>query len=172
MKVIETSLQDARIFIAEAHEDHRGWFKETYRTSVWADAGITVPFVQDNISRSTKGVLRGLHYDFNVTKLITVIHGRTFHVIADMRPESPTYLKWQSFILSHENHKIVYVPAGFANGFYTLSDEAFVHYKQGTYFNPATERQVRWNDPILKVQWPDAAPILSDKDRNVPDYRR
>ena len=171
MRVLPTDLTDARIVVSDPFEDHRGFFKETFRANRFAEFGITTEFVQDNISRSTKSVLRGMHYDFDVAKLVQVVYGQTYHVIADMRPGSPTYCKWQSFILSHENHKQIYVPPGFANGFYVLSDMAFVYYKQGTYFSQAGERQLRWNDPAVDVRWPSDAPILSEKDRNVPDYR-
>jgi dTDP-4-dehydrorhamnose 3,5-epimerase len=172
MKAVQAALKDALIIVPEAHEDYRGFFMESFRASDYAAAGITTEFVQENLSHSTRGVLRGLHYDPNVAKLLQVVYGRTYHVIADMRPESPTYCQWQSFILSHENHKQVYVPPGCANGFYVLSEVVYVHYKQGTYFNPATERQVRWNDPVLGVKWPVEAPLLSEKDRRVPDYQR
>jgi dTDP-4-dehydrorhamnose 3,5-epimerase len=172
MIIHPTRIVGALIVIPDVYPDPRGSFKETFRVSEYAKGGITAAFVQDNVSRSTKGVLRGLHYDVNVTKLVQVICGETYHVIADMRQDSPTYLHWQAFTLSDEGHQQVFVPPGVANGFYVLSDVAFVHYKQGTYYNPATDRCVRWNDPALNVAWPGDVPILSDKDRLAPDYRR
>src|SRR5437879_5858036 len=99
MQRLETTLKDAFIIIPKVYEDHRGFFKEIFREEEWRSLGTSTQLVQDNISFSTKGVLRGLHYDFNVTKLVQVVYGETYHVIADMRPESPTYLKWQAFTL-------------------------------------------------------------------------
>jgi dTDP-4-dehydrorhamnose 3,5-epimerase len=107
-----------------------------------------------------------------MAKLVQVVSGATYHVIADMRPDSTTYLKWEAFELSGENHRQVFVPAGFANGFYVLSDAAYVHYKQNVYYDPAKEQIVRWDDPALGVKWPTQAPLLSDKDRAAADYRR
>lgn len=162
--VIKTKFDDAILIEPAVHEDFRGYFKETFRKNEYAEIGITEDFVQDNISWSTKNVIRGLHYDFNVAKLVQVIHGRTYHVIVDMREGSPTFKQWQSFILSHRNHRQVYVPKGFANGFLVLSDQAWVHYKQGTYFNPATALVLPWNDASVGVKWPIKQPVLSEQD--------
>lgn len=172
MRRIETELKDAFIIVPDVYKDHRGFFKEIFREEEYRKLGIETRLVQDSVSFSTKGVLRGLHYDFSVTKLVQVVYGQTYHVIADLRPESPTYRRWQAFTLSHENHWELLVPAGFGNGFYVMSDVALVLYKQGTYFNPATERLLRWNDPAIGIRWPTDDPIMSEKDRNTPDYRR
>ena len=172
MDIVPTTLKDALVINLQAHGDHRGFFKEIFRANDFAKLVSSVPFVQENISCSRKNVLRGLHYDPAMAKLVQVVHGRTYHVIVDLRPDSPTYLKWESFDLAGDNHRLIYVPVMFANGFYTVSDSAYVHYKQTSYWNPATERILRWNDPTVGVKWPNDAPDLSDRDRSAPDYVR
>ena len=172
MDIVPTTLQGARIINLNAHGDHRGFFKEIFRACDFHERVSPAPFVQENLSCSVRNVLRGLHYDPAMAKLVQVVHGRTYHVIADMRPDSPTYLKWESFDLSGDHHRLIYVPAMFANGFYTVSDIAYAHYKQTSYYNPATERILRWNDPAVGVKWPSDTPDLSDRDRNAPDCRR
>jgi dTDP-4-dehydrorhamnose 3,5-epimerase len=170
MEIVPTGLKDALLIKLQAHGDHRGFFKEVFRANEYARL-TDAPFVQENMSYSPRNVLRGLHYDPPMAKLVQVIYGRTFHVIVDLRRESPTYLKWESFDLSGDVHTQVFVPGGFANGFYVVSDFAYVHYKQTTYYNPATERILRWNDPVVGVKWPSDNPILSERDRTAPDYR-
>lgn len=163
-RAIPTKFKDAMLIEPTVHEDFRGFFKETFRANEYAELGIAEPFVQENVSWSTRHVLRGLHYDFNVAKLVQVVYGRTYHVIVDMREESETFRQWQAFILSHRNHRQVFVPKGFANGFLVLSDQAFVHYKQSAYFNPQTAQNLAWNDPEVRVEWPVDKPILSAQD--------
>lgn len=170
MEIVPTTLKDALLIKLKAHGDHRGFFKEVFRANEY-DTVTRAPFVQENISYSLRNVLRGLHYDPPMAKLVQVISGRTFHVIVDLRPDSPTYLKWQSFDLSADIHTQLFVPGGFANGFYVVSDGAYVHYKQTSYYNPATERILRWNDPVVGVKWPTETPTLSERDRNAPDYQ-
>jgi len=167
-----TSLKDALIVTPRHYGDSRGLFKEVFRADELGPARLGVEFVQDNVSLSRRGVLRGLHMVAGMAKLVQVISGATYHVIADMRPDSTTYLKWEAFELSGENHRQVFVPDGFVNGFYVLSDAAYVYYKQNVYYDPAKERIVRWDDPALGVKWPTQAPLLSDKDRAAADYRR
>lgn len=169
MDIVPTTLQDALLITLKAHGDSRGFFKEVFRENEYLKIA-KAPFVQENISFSSRNVLRGLHYDPPMAKLVQVIYGRTFHVIVDLRPGSPTYLKWESFDLSGDTHTQVFVPAGFANGFYVVSDVAYVHYKQTTYYNPETERILRWNDSAIGVKWPTDNPILSERDRTAPDY--
>lgn len=169
-RAIPTQLEDAILIEPTAYEDFRGYFKETYRRSDYADLGIRDDFVQENISWSRKDVVRGLHYDQRLSKLVQVIHGRTYHVIADLREDSPTYRRWQAFILSDQNHRQVYVPRGFANGFLVLSDEVWVHYKQSDYYNPETSRVLAWNDPEIGVKWPVANPILSEQDGGMTSF--
>ena len=172
MDIVPTTLKDALIINLRAHGDHRGFFKEIFRAHDFAEQVSAVPFVQENISCSRHNVLRGLHYDPAMAKLVQVVSGRTYHVIVDLRRDSPTYLKWEAFDLSDDRHVQIFVPAGFANGFYVVSDIAYVHYKQTSYYNPATERILRWNDPVAGVKWPTDAPDLSDRDRTAPDYER
>lgn len=145
-------------------EDFRGFFKETFRKNEFEKFGINSEFIQDNVSWSYRNVLRGMHYDFSVAKLVQVIHGRIYHVIVDMRENSETYKQWQSFILSSENHHQIYAPKGFANGFLVLSDQVWVHYKQDNYFNPKTSEILKWNDPSVNIKWPCSNPILSEQD--------
>jgi dTDP-4-dehydrorhamnose 3,5-epimerase len=164
LRKIKTRFDDAFLIEPVVNEDYRGYFKETFRQNVYRELGIETDFVQDNISWSYKNVLRGMHYDLNVAKLVQVVYGRTFHVIVDMRDKSPTYKQWQSFILSDANHRLIFVPRGFANGFLVLSDMAIVHYKQGTYWNAATDKTLIWDDPSVGIKWPIQNPILSEKD--------
>jgi dTDP-4-dehydrorhamnose 3,5-epimerase len=169
MEILPTTLKDALRIVLKAHSDHRGYFKEVFRAEDYT-AISSAPFVQENISRSERNVLRGLHYDPPMAKLVQVVYGRTYHVIVDLRPGSPTYLKWEAFDLSGDTHMQLFVPGGFANGFYVVSDVAYVHYKQTTYYNPRSERILRWNDPIVGVRWPVDNPNLSERDRTAPDY--
>lgn len=162
--VVPTRFDTALLIRPVVHEDYRGYFKEIFRRSDYAALGITDEFVQENISYSTRHVLRGMHYDTGMAKLVQVIYGRTFHVIVDLREGSPTYRQWQSFILSHHNHLQVYVPKGFANGFLVLSDEVWVHYRQSAYYDPARAQTLLWNDPAIGIKWPVAQPILSEQD--------
>jgi dTDP-4-dehydrorhamnose 3,5-epimerase len=166
---LETIFDAARIFIPEVYEDERGFFKETYSLRKYRNAGLSDTFVQDSVSFSTRNVIRGLHYDVAMSKLVQVLRGKVFDVIVDLRSNSPTHLKWQGFFLSEHNHRQLYVPPGFANGFLTLSDEVVFSYKHGALYDPATEGAIRWNDPTLAVAWPLLGePRLSVKDRNAP----
>lgn len=169
MKVVETNLQGLKLVIPAVHADERGYFKETYSEARYAAAGISGPFVQDNLSVSKKHVLRGLHYDMRMAKLVQVVYGRIFDVAVDMREGSPTYKQWDGAELSAENHHQFFVPAGFAHGFLVLSDRATVIYKQTALYDPAQERAVAWNDPSVGIEWPlgGAQPILSAKDAAV-----
>ena len=169
MRTERTSIADARLLVPTVHADARGSFRETYRTSISETLGLRSDFVQENISESTRGALRGLHYMDGMAKLTQVVHGATYHVIADMRPDSPTYRQWQAFEFSHEAPVVLYVPPGVANGFYVRSDRAYVHYKQTRYYDPTAEHRVRWNDPALAITWPTTSPLLSDLDRNIPN---
>jgi len=161
---INTKFKEAFLIKHYAFEDFRGFFKETYRKKDYAEFGINTDFIQDNISWSYKNVLRGMHYDYNVAKLVQVIYGRTYHVIVDMRKNSSTYKQWQAFILSGTNHLQIYVPKGFANGFLTLSEHAWVHYKQDNYYTTKGNKILKWNDPEVGIIWPTENPILSEQD--------
>ena len=169
MKTERTRIEGAWLLTPTVHPDPRGSFRETYRASAFDALGLPTGFVQENVSESDQGVLRGLHYADGMAKLTQVVHGETYHVIADMRPDSPTYRAWQAFEFTAEAPALLYVPPGVANGFYVRSPRATVHYKQTRYYDPAIERRVRWNDPALGVTWPTDTPRLSDQDRDIPD---
>lgn len=154
--------------------DQRGHFVERYRDSDFRSHGIQGPFLQDNESRSVKGVLRGLHFQDvpkPQAKLVMVVHGTIFDVAVDVRKGSPTYAQWVGEILSAENHRMLYVPEGFAHGFCVLSDEATVLYKVTREFDPELDRGIAWNDAEIDVAWPVAEPILSTKDASLPPLR-
>ena len=169
IEVLPTDFADAKLFVPEVFPDERGFFKETYSTAKYRALGLLDDFVQDSVSFSKKNVLRGLHYDTRMSKLVQVLRGRIFDAIADLREGSPTYLHWQGFELSQGDHRQLYVPPGFAHGFLALSDDVIFSYKHGALYDPATEVSVRWNDPTLKIAWPlDGEPILSAKDRAAP----
>ena len=172
MQSSPTTIAGALLFTQTVHADARGTFRETFRLSALEDLGLSVPFVQENVSESSRGVLRGLHHADGMIKLTQLLLGETYHVLADMRPDSPTYRRWQAFRLTHRTPAALYVPAGVANGFYVLSDHAIVHYKQSRYYDPAIEHRVRWNEPALGIEWPSDAPRLSPLDRDVPDLPR
>lgn len=159
---------------ASSFGDGRGFFMETYKASVFAAGGIPSPFVQDNLSRSACGVLRGLHYQKHPRaqgKLVSVIRGTILDVAVDIRLGSPTYGQWLSRELSGGTGTMLYVPVGFAHGFCVLSDEADVLYKVTAEFDPELDRGILWNDPDIGVQWPLADPILSPKDARLPPLR-
>lgn len=151
--------------------DGRGFFKETYRYSDFLKAGIKDHFVQDNLSRSKKHVLRGLHYQKNPKaqgKLLCCLTGTIFDVVVDIRKGSPNYAKWAAVELSGENNSMLYIPTGFAYGFLVLSDEADVLYKCTEEYSSEDERGIIWNDPYIKIDWPVENPMLSEKDKMLP----
>lgn len=151
--------------------DERGWFMEMYRTSDFQQGGIDHHFVQDNLSFSTRGVLRGLHYQVAPAaqaKLVSVLHGEIFDVAVDIRPQSETYGRWISHPLSARTGAALYIPAGFAHGFVVTSADALVCYKCSAEYNHACERGIIWNDPSVGVDWPISDPVVSDKDRLLP----
>jgi dTDP-4-dehydrorhamnose 3,5-epimerase len=154
----------------EVFGDERGFFLETFHTSRYADlAGISLPFVQDNYSRSAKGVLRGLHFQKTKPqgKLISVVRGEVYDVAVDIRKGSSAFGQWVGVILSEENKKQLWVPPGFAHGFVVLSEIADFEYKCTDYYDPSDEGSILWNDPDLAIVWPVENPILSDKDLNA-----
>ena len=167
MNVIKTKLQDCVVIEPEIFGDDRGFFLETFQAERYADlAGITSPFVQDNHSRSARGVLRGLHFQKNKPqgKLIRVVKGEVYDVAVDIRHNSPTFGLWEAVLLSASNKKQFWVPPGFAHGFVVLTDVADFEYKCTDYYDPSDEGSVMWNDPDLDIPWPIATPILSNKD--------
>lgn len=156
---------------AQAFADERGYFMESFKESVFSSSGINSKFVQDNYSQSAKGVLRGLHYQKNPkaqAKLVMVITGEIFDVGVDIRKGSPTYGKWVGEVLSDKNHKMLYVPEGFAHGFCVTSDKADVLYKVNSEYSPENERGILWNDPELGIMWPTNNPIMIKKDLELP----
>jgi len=151
--------------------DNRGFFYESFKESDFFTNGITKKFVQDNFSHSTYGVIRGLHYQKrprDQAKIITVVKGKIFDVAVDIRRNSPSYGKWVSVILSEDDHKLLYVPEGFAHGFCVLSQEADIFYKVSNEYSKEHERGVVWNDPAINISWPIEKPIISDKDNQLP----
>ncbi|MDD5759574.1 MAG: dTDP-4-dehydrorhamnose 3,5-epimerase [Desulfobulbaceae bacterium] len=169
MKFTPTKIPDVLLIEPKLFGDHRGFFMETWQANVFAEAGINVPFVQDNHSRSAKGILRGLHYQLKKPqgKLVRVISGEVFDVAVDIRKESPTFGQWVGEHLSAENRRMLWVPPGFAHGFYVLSDSAEFLYKCTEFYAPEYERAILWNDPTLAISWPlvnSTAPVLSTKD--------
>lgn len=170
MNIVQTSLQDCVIIEPKVFRDERGFFLETFHTSRYADlAGISLPFVQDNYSRSSKGVLRGLHFQKTKLqgKLVSVVRGEVYDVAVDIRKGSSTFGQWVGVILSEENKKQLWVPPGFAHGFVALSEIADFEYKCTDYYDPSDEGSILWNDPDLAIGWPVENPILSDKDINA-----
>jgi dTDP-4-dehydrorhamnose 3,5-epimerase len=169
MKVIETKLQGVYLIEPKVFPDARGFFYESYSAQKLAAQGITTVFVQDNHSKSVKGVLRGLHYqkgEAAQTKLVRCVRGEIFDVAVDLRKASPTFGQWFGCILSAENNRQLYIPKGFAHGFAVLSDEAEFLYKCDAYYNPQAERGLLWNS--LDIDWGIQHPLLSDKDNKLP----
>jgi len=167
VNVIDTSISDVKIFEPKVFGDERGFFVETFRQSHFDDLGVDAQFVQDNHSSSTKGVLRGLHYQIQQPqgKLVRVISGEVYDVAVDLRKNSPTFGQHVGVYLSAENKKIFWVPPGFAHGFLVTSDSAEFVYKCTEYYAPEHDRTLLWNDPELAINWPlDGEPELSEKD--------
>lgn len=177
-KINVTACKIGGMFVIEPQVlgDERGYFMESYNQRDLAEAGLNMVFVQDNQSLSKRGVLRGLHYQIRYPqgKLVRVLRGEVFDVGVDLRPGSPTYGKWHGEILSAENKRQLYIPEGFAHGFYVLSDFAEFFYKCTDFYHPGDEGGIRWNDPDIAVRWPlaDSVPVLlSEKDRRQPFFR-
>ena len=167
MKVIESMIKGVKVIEPEIHEDQRSYFLETFQAKRYRDMlNLDIVFVQDTLSRSTHGVLRGLHYQQNYPqgKLIQVLRGEIFDVAVDIRKDSSTFGKWFSQILSEDNHKQIWIPRGLAHGFLVLSKSADVEYKFDEFYYPKDQRCLLWNDPEVNIDWPLGAPKLSDKD--------
>ena len=174
MKVIPTDLPGVLIIEPVVHRDARGFFMETYHAPRYRAAGIDTTFVQTNQSRSTRGSLRGLHWQEGAhpqAKLIRVVVGEVFDVAVDVRPDSPTFGKWVGVNVSAENFKQLYIPVGFAHGFCVLSEAAELEYQCSDIYDPASERGVMWNDPDLAIEWPVSHPVLSERDQRHPPLR-
>ncbi len=171
IKVIETELPGVRIIKPRVFRDARGFFLETYHAKRYAEAGVRETFVQDNHSFSTKGILRGLHYQVRHAqgKLIQVVSGEIYDVAVDIRRGSPTFGKWVGVTLSERNKQQIYIPPGFAHGFYVVSETANVMYKCTDFYNAGDEHGILWSDPNLNIDWPlEGEPIISEKDDKHP----
>ncbi|MFT6916122.1 MAG: dTDP-4-dehydrorhamnose 3,5-epimerase [Motiliproteus sp.] len=167
MRVIDTRLPGVKIIEPRVFGDERGFFLETFQAERYAEHGMSLPFVQDNHSRSARGVLRGLHFQKTKPqgKLVRVVRGEVFDVAVDLRPGSPTFGQWEGVVLSDDNKRQYWVPPGFAHGFVVLSESADFEYKCTDYYDPSDEGCLLWNDPRVGVDWPIKEPLLSDKDK-------
>ncbi|MDM2895201.1 dTDP-4-dehydrorhamnose 3,5-epimerase [Citrobacter sp. Cpo030] len=175
MNVIKTDIPDVLIFEPKVFGDERGFFMESFNQQVFEEAvGRKIEFVQDNHSKSSKGVLRGLHYQlepYAQAKLVRCVVGQVFDVAVDIRRESKTYGKWVGEILSAENKRQLWIPEGFAHGFFVMSDFVEFVYKTNNYYSPQSEKSIIWNDPTIKIEWPiTQTPILSSKDAASPFF--
>ncbi|MEZ8136700.1 dTDP-4-dehydrorhamnose 3,5-epimerase [Vibrio splendidus] len=173
MEVIKTKLNDCVIIRPKVFGDERGFFLETFHEERYEKlAGIKEKFVQDNHSKSTKGVLRGLHFQKTKPqgKLVTVTEGEVYDVAVDLRPNSETFGQYKSIVLSGKNKLQFYVPPGFAHGFCVLSDTAYFQYKCTDYYDPTDESGLLWNDPDIGIDWPIVEPVLSEKDIKQPNF--
>ncbi len=170
MKIIHTRLLGVTVLEPQLHGDSRGFFLETYREDALEEYGISERFVQDNHSRSTQGVLRGLHYQLTQPqgKLVRVARGAVFDVAADVRSGSPTFGQWYGAILDEESMRMMYIPPGFAHGFVVLSDIADFIYKCSDYYHPQSEQGILWNDPAIGIKWPITDVHLSENDIRNP----
>ncbi len=174
MEVDKLAIAGALAITPDVFWDDRGYFKEIFSAKRYADAGIKDTFVQDNVSLSKTRVLRGLHGDPRMAKLVQVLAGSAFDVIADVRKDSPTFGKWCGVQLSAGDHRQVYIPAGCLHGFLALEDGTLLSYKQSALYDPQTEFGVRWDDPDLAIEWPleGAMPRISAKDAGNPTLRQ
>ena len=176
MQFHTAAIPDVVIIERELYRDERGFFMETFRAMEFADHGIPGPFVQDNHTGSHRGILRGLHYQLwqPQGKLVSVVAGEVFDVAVDLRRSSSSFGRWVGMTLTKEGRQLLWVPPGFAHGFYVLSEWAEVTYKTTNYYAPEWERTLLWNDPDLAISWPlidDAAPLQSDKDSHGRPFR-
>ena len=167
---LETKLDGVVLLEPEVYGDARGFMVETYRRDAWVELGVDVEFVQHNHSRSSKGTLRGLHFQTEPgqAKLVRCPRGRIFDVAVDLRTGSATYGEWEGHELDDESHRQLFVPAGFGHGFAVLSDIADVAYQLSSVYDPATESGIAWDDPDVGVEWPVDEPLLSERDKGAP----
>ena len=174
MNIIETNLPGLLIIDPKVFGDERGYFFESFNQDVFEAAGLETRFVQDNESKSSKGVLRGLHFQeppFEQGKLVRVARGAVIDVSVDIRKDSATYGKWAAFELSEHNKRMLWIPSGFAHGFVTLENDTIFIYKCTNMYNRDSENSIIWNDPDLNVDWGVENPIISDKDQKAPSFR-
>ena len=168
MHRLETNLDGPILLEPEVHGDERGFFLETARANVLAELGVTDTFVQDNHSRSARGVLRGMHFQPGMAKLVRCARGRIFDVVVDIRPGSASFGRWEAFELDDETHRQLYCPDGFAHGFCVVSDVADVIYRCSAYYDPARDRGFRYDDPDVAIHWPELDFTVSERDRHAP----
>ncbi len=173
MNVKETKIPGVLILEPDVFCDERGSFLETWNSMRYEDAGIKGSFVQDNVSFSQKGVLRGLHFQHpqSQAKLVQVLSGEVVDIAVDIRKDSPTFGQWISEVLSDSNHRQMYIPSGFAHGYCVTSETAIFSYKCTDFYNPANEGGIIWNDPDINIVWPIKEPVLSRKDASFPKLR-
>jgi len=175
MEFVETSLKGAYLIKPKVFRDERGFFVESWNEKVFAENGIDAKFVQDNHSMSANmGVLRGLHFQLPPNakaKLVRVTRGKVYDVIVDLRKDSPTYGKWESFELSADNFNMLFVPRGFAHAFLTLEDNTEFMYKVDNFYAPESDSGIIWNDPDLNIDWPIKEPTLSEKDGKLQYFK-
>jgi len=173
MELVKLPVEGALQIVPRAFVDERGWFKELYSATRYRSAGVDVTFVQDNLSMSRRGVLRGMHGDPRMGKLVQVLRGSAYDVIVDVRIGSPSFMRWHAVTLRASEHTQLYIPSGCLHGFLALEDGTLLSYKQSAEYDPATEFGVAWNDPDLAIDWPlgGAEPILSAKDSANPTMR-
>jgi dTDP-4-dehydrorhamnose 3,5-epimerase len=169
-RVLETRLDGLVLLEPDVHGDERGFLVETFSERAWRDAGVDCEFVQDNHSRSSAGILRGLHFQRSPgqAKLVRCLRGRIWDVAVDLRRDSPTFAHWEGHELDDDRHRQLFVPRGFAHGFCVLSDIADVHYRLSDYYDPATEAGIAWDDPTVGVDWPIGDPQVSERDATAP----
>jgi dTDP-4-dehydrorhamnose 3,5-epimerase len=167
---LPTKLDGVVLLEPAVHGDERGFFVETFSRAAWAELGVEAEFVQHNHSRSGKGTLRGLHFQTEPgqAKLLRCARGSILDVAVDLRRDSPTYGEWEAHVLDDERHRQLFVPVGFAHGFVVLSDVADVAYLVSSYYDPATEAGIAWDDPDVGVEWQVSEPLLSARDREAP----
>lgn len=172
MEIIDLSLPGLKLVRLESFDDERGFFKECYRKPKYIDHGISCEFVQDNHSYSKKGVVRGMHFQTEPgqAKLVSVVSGKIYDVVVDIRPDSPYFGKWTGVHLDADRHEQLFVPIGFAHGFCAIED-AHVFYKVSSIYNPSTEKTFRFDDPAIGIQWPVQNPTASSRDLNCPAFK-
>lgn len=172
MRRLPTRLSEAILIEPTVHGDERGFFLETYRRADFAELGIDVEFIQDNHSRSRQGIVRGMHYQAGMAKLIRCARGAIFDVVVDVRRGSPTFGRWEGFELNDSNHRQLYCPDGFAHGFCVLSETADVVYKTSSYYDPALEGGFAFDDPDVTIEWPEGVDLTaSERDRSAPPLK-
>lgn len=173
MEIVNLDLPGIKLIKPTVHYDHRGFFKETYRKSLFEDFGINCEFVQDNHSFSRRGTIRGMHFQRRPgqAKLVSVILGKIYDVVVDMRKDSPTFGKWEGFYLDDAAHHQLFIPVGFAHGFCALSETAHVVYKVSSDYDPQEEIGFRFDDPQINIIWPEKNPIVSDRDLKNPLFQ-